>query len=48
MLKRQNRSSIRTAEKQLCHKLHEFVNLEFTSQVVRNDLTNEQTNRQFA
>ena len=45
MLKRQNRSSIRTAEQQLCHKLHEFKNLEFTSQVVRNDLTNEQQRR---
>ena len=45
MQKVQNCSSIRVAEQQLCHKLHEFKNLELTSQVVRNDLTNEQQRR---
>ena len=45
MQKVQNCSSIRVAEQQLCQKLHEFKNLELTSQVVRNDLTNEQKRR---
>ena len=45
MLNVQNRSSIRGAEQQLCHKLYKFRNLEFTSQMVRNDLTNEQQRR---
>ena len=45
MLKCQNRFSICTAEQQLCHKLHEFKNLKFTSQLVRNGLTNEQQRR---
>jgi hypothetical protein len=45
MQKVQNCSSIRVAEQQLCHKLHKFKNLELTSQVVRNDLTNKQQRR---
>ena len=45
MLNVQNRSSIRSAEQQLKNKLFEFQNLECASQVVRNDMTNEQQRR---
>ena len=37
--------SIRNAEHQLDYKLHEFERIERDSQIVRNDLTNEQQRR---
>jgi hypothetical protein len=45
MLDVQNRNSVRSAKDEIDHKLSEFLNIKYTSQVVRNDLTNEQQKR---
>jgi hypothetical protein len=45
MLDVQNKSSIRSAKDEVDHKVTEYLNIECTSQVVRDDMTNEQQRR---